>query len=75
MGIPASMRARVEAFRSVDKREPSEDRTVKVRVMRECGYRFRRRSEERDVAIVVCSSEICLSREKISFTMISSLKI
>jgi len=37
MGIPASIRASVEALRRVERREPSEERMVRVRVIRECG--------------------------------------
>jgi len=37
MGIPASIRARVEAFNRVERREPSEERIVRVKVIKECG--------------------------------------
>jgi len=35
IGIPASIRASVEAFRRVDRREPSMERMVRVKVIRE----------------------------------------
>jgi len=60
MGIPASIRARVEALRQAARREPSCERMCREREMVECGKRCVWRVWEKAFEIVVWSSVIRL---------------